>query len=141
MSKTIIWIEDDYDIIEPVVYPLRKAGYQIVNIPTTKEASEKLEDLRQADLILLDMFLPKGTGGKDFGAYPGRKFLQELRTEHQIETPIVVFTVLSDEELLKDLESLGANGIVRKPIRSSLLKDYIENVLQKHSADSLIKEQ
>lgn len=135
MSKTIIWIEDDYDIIEPVVYPLRKAGYQIINISNTKEASERLEELREADLILLDMFLPKGSGGKDFGAYPGRKLLQELRTFHEITTPIVVFTVLSDDDLLNDLKSLGADDIVRKPVRSSVLKEHIEKVLQRYEKE------
>lgn len=130
MSKTIIWIEDDYDIIEPVVYPLRKAGHQIINISTTKEASERLDELKQADLILLDMFLPAGTGGKDLGSYPGSKFLQQLRNDHQINTPVVVFTVLSDEELLKKLEKL-ADDIVRKPVRPSVLKQHVEDVLSR----------
>lgn len=132
MSKTIIWIEDDYDIIEPVIYPLRKAGYTIINISNTKEASEKLTELKNADLILLDMFLPKGNGGKDFGEYPGYMLLKELREVHQITTPVIVFTVISNEELRTRLERLGIDGIVYKPIRPSKLKEIVDDVFQKY---------
>jgi CheY-like chemotaxis protein len=131
MSKNIIWIEDDYDIIEPVIYPLRKAGYTVVNISNTKEASDKIEELKQADLILLDMFLPKGNGGEDFGLYPGYKLLQQLRTINKVKTPVIVFTVITNEELCKDLEELGINDIVYKPIRPSKLKEAIDKVFQK----------
>ena len=32
MSRTIIWIEDDVDIIGPVVRPLERAGFQIIRL-------------------------------------------------------------------------------------------------------------
>ena len=131
MPKTIVWIEDDYDVIQPALYPLEKAGYRILNIRNTTEALENLEQLRQADLILLDLFLPPGTGGRDFGSYPGVQFFRELREAHHIETPVVVFTVLSQADLLKELNDLGAADIVRKPVRPSELKERVERVLER----------
>lgn len=131
MAKTIIWIEDDYDVIQPVIYPLEKAGYTIVNQRSTKEALSDLERLRTADLILLDMFLPPGTDGLDFGSYPGLQFFRELRVVHHIDTPVVVFTVLSQASLLAELTALGAADIVRKPVRPSELKDRVERVLNR----------
>jgi CheY-like chemotaxis protein len=132
MPKTIAWIEDDYDMIQPVVYPLEKAGYRIINIPNTKEALKNLEQLRQVDLILLDLFLPPGTGGRDFGSYPGVQLFRELREIYQVETPIVVFTVLSQAYLLEELKELGAADIVRKPVRPSELKERVERVLERN---------
>lgn len=132
MSKTIVWIEDDYYVIQPVVYPLEKAGYNIVNIPDTKEAVEKLDLLRQADLILLDMLLPRGLEGQDFGDYPGLKFFRELRNKYKVKTPVVVFTVLTQGNLIKELNELGAEDIVRKPIRPSELKERVERVLSRN---------
>jgi CheY-like chemotaxis protein len=129
MSKTIIWIEDDYDIIEPVIYPLRKAGYTIINIPTTKEAIEKLEELKKADLLLLDTSLPSGDGGRDYGDYPGLKLLQDLRKISDFKTPVVIFTVIRNEELRKQLEELKIEGIVYKPVRPSELKEVIDKIL------------
>ncbi|MEK7725477.1 MAG: response regulator [Acidobacteriota bacterium] len=134
MSKTIIWIEDDYDIIEPVIYPLRKAGYKVINIENTKEAVEKLAELKNADLILLDMFLPKGSGGKNFGEYPGYMLLKELRDDCQITTPVVVLTVISNGELRTELEKLVIDGIIYKPVRPSKLKEIVDEVFQKYEA-------
>jgi CheY-like chemotaxis protein len=131
VSRTIIWIEDDYAVIQPVVYPLIKAGYNIVNIPDTKEAIEKIDQLRDADLILLDLFLPTGTGGHDFGNYPGIQFFRNLRQIHKIDTPVVVFTVLSQASLLTELTELGAADIIRKPVRPSHLKERVERVLER----------
>ncbi|HKR14410.1 MAG TPA: response regulator [Pyrinomonadaceae bacterium] len=129
MSKTIVWIEDEYDIIYPVIYPFEKAGYQVINISNTKAALDQLEQLRQADLILLDTFLPPGADGKDYGNYPGVRFFRELREVHNIQTPVVVFTVLAHSQLLEEFKQLGAADIVRKPVRPSELKERVERVL------------
>lgn len=40
--------------------PLEEAGYQIVRLPTIRAALESLDQLRKADLILMDMILPLG---------------------------------------------------------------------------------
>jgi CheY-like chemotaxis protein len=129
MAETIVWIEDDYDVIQPVVYPLEKAGYRIINYRSTQEALSSLDELRSATVILLDMFLPPGTDGLDFGNYPGLQLFKELRHVHQIITPVVVFTVLSQPALLEELKSLGAADIVRKPVRPSELKERVERVM------------
>lgn len=59
MAKTIVWIEDDIDIIEPVVRPLELAGYTFVKLRTIAEALNVIEVIRQADLVLLDMIFAK----------------------------------------------------------------------------------
>ena len=129
MSKTIIWIEDDTDIIDPVVRPLERAGYEIIRIPTAHEALESVEQIQQADLILLDMILRPGNTDREFSRYSGLDILRELRETHKVTTPVVALTVVTRDETRQRLHELGVVDIIRKPVRPSELKDRVEQVL------------
>ena len=131
MAKTIVWIEDDIDIIEPVVRPLELAGYTFVKLRTIAEALNAIEVIRQADLVLLDMILPPSHIDREFGRYPGRKLLEILRKEYGIVTPVIALTVVTQTEVLEDLWKLGVADVLRKPIRPSVLKQRVEDVLQR----------
>lgn len=131
MAKTIVWIEDDIDIIEPVVRPLELAGYTFVKLRTIAEALNAIEVIRQADLVLLDMILPPSQIDREFGRYPGRKLLEILRKEYGIVTPVIALTVVTQPEVLEDLVKLGVADILRKPIRPSVLKQRVEEILQR----------
>lgn len=136
MPKTIVWIEDDTDIIEPVVYPLKQAGYTIVPLRTVKEALDSIEQIRNADLILLDMLLPPGPldtfpSGRKFNRFTGKQLLEELRMiYHLTDIPVIVLSVVHREEVLQELKSLGVNEVLRKPIRPSVLKARVEEALE-----------
>lgn len=130
MAKTIIWIEDDTDVIAPVVRPLERAGHQFVRLHTVAEALEAVEKIREADLILLDMILPPGQTEREFGRYPGKDVLYELREIHGVTTPVVALTVVTREEVIQQLKALGVADIVRKPVRPSELRDRVEKVLE-----------
>lgn len=131
MGKTIVWIDDDTDIIDAVVRPLELAGHRIVRVNTVAEAltPDVLERIRQADLLLLDMILTPGAIEREFSRYPGKDILQELREVHGITTPVIVLTVVRNPEVLRQLEQLGVAEIVHKPVRPSVLKERVEEVL------------
>lgn len=129
MSKTIVWIEDDIDIIGPVVRPLERAGFQIVRMRTAKEVFDNINKLHEADLILLDMLLPDGGSGFDLGRYTGLDIFRELKQHHDLSTPVVVLTVVAREEVRKNLRDLGVADIIRKPVRPSELKERIEQII------------
>ena len=131
MAKTIVWIEDDIDIIEPVVRPLELAGYTFVKLRTIAEALNAIDVIRQADLVLLDMILPPSQIDREFGRYPGRKLLEILRKEYGIVTPVIGLTVVTQPEVLEDLANLGVADVLRKPIRPSVLKQRVEDVLER----------
>jgi len=38
MDKTIVWNENDTDVIDPVVRPLERAGHQFIRLHTVREA-------------------------------------------------------------------------------------------------------
>jgi DNA-binding response OmpR family regulator len=133
MPKNIVWIEDDAPIIEPVVRPLRNAGYQIVVYPTVSEALEAVEEMRTADLILLDMILPPGSSQQELGPYPGLFILRQLRKKHDVTTPVIAFTVVTRDRLVGELRELGVADVLNKPILPSELKQRVEEVLSSSS--------
>jgi CheY-like chemotaxis protein len=130
MPKTIIWIEDDTDIIDPVVRPLELAGHRFVRLRTATEALNAVQQIREADLILLDMILRPGQTKQEFGRYPGLDVLRELRKVQGVTTPVVALTVVTREEVLHQLKELDVADIVRKPVRPSELKERVERVLE-----------
>lgn len=136
MSKTVIWIEDDTDIIDPVVRPLELAGHHFVRLRNVKEALDAVDQIRQADLILLDMILPPGEMEWEQGTqsrYPGLEVLRRLREVHDIGVPIIALTVVTRTETHQKLREFGVVDIVNKPVRPSVLKARVERVLNSRS--------
>lgn len=129
MTKTIVWIEDDVDIIAALVRPLERAGYTFLEYRTANEALNAIDQLRAADLILLDMILQPGTNNHTFGRYPGLDILRALRDVHHIKTPVIALTVVTRDEVLEQLRELGVADIIRKPIRPTELKSRVERIL------------
>lgn len=135
MSKTIVWIEDDTDIIDPVVRPLERAGHNIRRINTVEQALASLDEIRNSDLILLDMFLPTGEAEGPFSHYPGLDLLQLLRDEHGIATPVVAFSVVTNSVVHTKLLRLDVKSIVRKPVLPSELKAAVDRALSEEWQD------
>ena len=129
MPRTIAWIEDDVDIIGPVIRPLERAGYTVIRFRTVKEVFDNVPQLRKADLILLDMLLPHGGFEGELSRYTGLDIFKSLRHTHEVNTPIVALTVVAREEVRQSLRELGVTDIIRKPVRPSELKERIEEIL------------
>lgn len=129
MPKTIVWIEDDVDIIGPVIRPLERAGYKIICLRTAKDVFDNVQKILDADLVLLDMLLPDGGLSMELGRYTGLDIFRELKMKHNLSTPVVALTVVAREEVRNTLRELGAADIIRKPVRPSELKERIEHIL------------
>lgn len=129
MSKKIVWIEDDIDVIYPLVRPLERAGYQITTFTNALDALNKIEELRQADLILLDLLFSPGFEGPNLGEYPGLGFLHKLRKEFQITVPVIVLSVIRREDILEKLRAFNDVHIIHKPVLPSYLKEQVERAL------------
>lgn len=130
-NKTIVWIDDDIAIIDPVVHPLERAGYHILRIESVKEALNALDAIRNADLILLSMTLPHGRDYDVELQFPfwGMQLLYELRKHYDVMTPVIAFTGMDSPEIRRQLRRLGVAEIVHKPVRPSELKAQVEKVL------------
>jgi CheY-like chemotaxis protein len=131
MSKTIVWADDDIGIIRSTIRPLTNAGYRFVELRSVKEALNKIELIRKADLLLFDMILPPGeeNSNLELSRYPGLDLLEVLFNKYQIEMPVVVLTVVTNKEIYKRLKALNVVDIINKPVRPSILKEKIERIL------------
>jgi CheY-like chemotaxis protein len=124
-GRTIAWIEDDIDVIDPVVKPLRQVGFQILEFRTYSEAVAHLEELSSCDLILLDLILPPGMEEVSDSKYLGLELLKYLRKAN-IKAPVVIFSVVAEiiDITREELQELNATT-VSKPVRPLQLKSHI----------------
>lgn len=129
MPRRIVWIEDDTPIIRAVVRPLENAGYDIEIYSDVGDALDHVDQIRSADLILLDMILPPGAFQGELGRYPGLYILEQLRRKHDVTTPVIALTVVSRSTLHDELRALGVADILNKPVLPSELKQRVEEVL------------
>ncbi len=129
MIKNIVWIEDDIGIIRPVVRPLENAGHRITFMSDIKTALENMDVIRHADLLLIDMIFPPGGTDEHFPRYSGLGLLEKMRNELKITTPVVILTVVTNEEAHEELKKLDVADIIHKPVRPSELKERVEKVL------------
>jgi CheY-like chemotaxis protein len=109
MSNThkILLVEDEPNIIDLYSIVLKKAGY---NFKIAVDGNQGLQEILnyQPDLVFLDIMLPGITG------------LDILRAVRQdplyanVKTKIVILTNLADEDILKQIEELKADGYILK---------------------------
>lgn len=102
MAQRILVVEDEPAIAESVAYALRRDGFDAVTAGDIEAAGQAVDG---AQLILLDLMLPDGSG-----------FDLIHRWRHAgIETPIIVLSSRDDEsDRIAALES-GADDYVTKP--------------------------
>jgi CheY-like chemotaxis protein len=130
MAYTIVWIDDDTDILDPVVKLMERAGHSILRMRSVGEALQKVEMIRYCDLILLDIILPLGEASGEYGRYSGLGLLAELRDQHEIKLPVVVLSVITNPQAQAQFEKLGVKDVIRKPVLPSTLKQRVEQVLE-----------
>lgn len=98
----VLLVDDDPALLEVLGAYLRGAGFEVLE---AKDGEKALELFPRADLIILDLMLPK---------LDGFRVLAEVRRERP-ELPILMLTARGEEEeRVKGLE-LGADDYVVKP--------------------------
>lgn len=96
MNKiTILWVDDEIDLLKPHILFLEARDYQVVTCKSGQEALEELKDTK-ADIVFLDENMP---------GISGLETLTEIKAiDHTI--PVVMITK-SEEELIME-EAIGA---------------------------------
>lgn len=127
----IAWIDDDNEAISPLLNPLRDEGADVMPYGSIEEALSGLNEIRRSDLIILDLILPteeehgetRGRSHVSFllkeesaeEKYPaGVGLLRRLRKEG-VEAPVMVYSVVANEKIHKELRQLGVKSIIVKP--------------------------
>ncbi len=124
-SKRILAVEDEADILEVILYNLRKEGFEVVGVGDGEEGLDRaLED--PPDLVLLDLMLP----GLD-----GLEICRRLRYEASTRRlPIIMLTAKGEEaDVVLGLE-VGADDYLVKPFRPRELLARVRAVLRRSEA-------
>jgi two-component system, OmpR family, alkaline phosphatase synthesis response regulator PhoP len=122
----ILLIEDEPYILELYSIVLSKAGYEF---KVAKDGNDGLEEIKKyrPDLVFLDIMLPHKTG---------LEILKTVRTDpayKDLETKIVILTNLADENIIKQINDLHADGYLLKvDISPTDLVDTIESFFGKN---------
>ncbi len=119
MSKRILVIDDDPDILEILNIVFEQEGYEVILSATGTEA-EHIEELHP-DLVLLDIrLMGAGRNGADICA----------RIKSKPETKDLPVILLSSEDDIEAIsEECGANEYVSKPFMLSQLLTKVHNIL------------
>lgn len=116
MPKVMI-VEDDEDILFVVTFILKQNGFSVIAISDGEKAI--LEALNEKpDLILFDINL---------GRYDGRQLCLELKTVHNVQVPILLFS--ANVTLASSIDTYKADGFIAKPFDMDLLVNTVRKEL------------
>jgi two-component system OmpR family response regulator len=101
--RTILLVEDDRDVRAALQAVLLDEGFQVLAAPNGYDALASIEHHR-LDVIILDWMMP---------VVDGSRFVQALRAEYRITTPVLVITAgrVSRDEAI----AAGADDYLQKP--------------------------
>lgn len=126
MTKKILCIEDDPDMIEYIKLILGKAGYEVIGADGGVEGLEAMRE-KQPDLILLDLMMP----GMD-----GAEVLLHKKKDPAIRNiPVIALTALNSpfDQIMWLARTDMQDFIVKSKLPRRELIARIERVLQTHS--------
>ncbi len=121
MSKKILVVDDEKDIVEMLKYNLQKEGYKVISAYNGKEALERAQ--QRPDLILLDIMMP---------VMDGFQTLKALKQNKDTESIPVLFLTAKGAETdeIVGLE-IGAEDYIVKPISIGKILARIRTVLRR----------
>ena len=120
MSKKILLVDDEEDLVETISMRLEANNYDVISAYDGQEALKKARE-EKPDLIILDIMLPKLDG------YQVCRMLKFDRTLNKI--PIIMLTAMGQEEDQKTGVDVKADAYIIKPFDSKVLMDKVKELL------------
>ena len=96
MGTTILWADDEIDLLKPHILFLQSKGYNVIPVVSGNEALDALEK-EVVDIIFLDENMPGLSGIETI------KKIKALQTN----IPIVMITKSEEEHIMED--AIGSN--------------------------------
>ena len=106
MSKRILIVDDEPDLLRVTAFMLKSLGYEILTANNGQEAIKMIQDQR-VDLVLLDFFLP------DISGFDICRQVKEDETLSH--PPVILFTAGDASMIAKQVVLCGADGYITKP--------------------------
>ncbi len=121
MSKTVLLIEDEPNIIEAISFILSRDGWTVVTHSNGHDANQVIQ-AKSPDLVILDVMLP-GKSGFDI--------LRDLRLEHSSDAlPVLMLTARGQAKDREMAETLGVNRFMTKPFSNSDVREAVRDLVQ-----------
>lgn len=111
-------IDDQAENVEVMGRLLIANGVNYHAIYDTTQLESVMKEIGSIDIVFLDLEMPNRTG---------YEILEVLRTEFQLETPIIACTVHSNE--IAHARAVGFDGFIAKPLDLNLFPSQLFNVL------------
>ena len=116
-------MDDDKDLAQSLIDVLAMMGHKVKDTPDGEEAvrvyKEALESGSPFDVVILDLTVPGGMGGKEAARL--------IRQCHK-EARICVSTGYSNEMLLSEYREYGFDGVLMKPYKVEDLRNCLRKV-------------
>ncbi len=118
-EKTILLVDDDYEIIESLRIALEARGYKIL-VARDGNQGLAMAEREDPDLVILDMMMPKRSGFL---------VLEKLRRNQKGEDellPVIMITANEGSRHKAYAEMLGVHDYIRKPFAMDKLLDSVD---------------
>ena len=124
MSKRILIIEDELDLIQALKLRLEANGYEISEALDGQEGLNKARE-EKPDLVILDIRLPK---------LDGFKVCRMLKFDEKYQKiPIIMLTARIQQADIQQGIEAGADAYITKPYKAADLLKKIKELLTKNS--------
>lgn len=121
-SANILVVDDERDLLDLVVYNLKKSGYETLTAGDGKQALSQVSKT-QPDLIILDVMMP---------GLSGTEVLTRLRADPATaKLPVILLTAKSEEVDQVVGLTVGADDYVTKPFSMKVLMARVESLLRR----------
>ena len=118
-KSTILVIEDDLDVLSSFIKHFVLLGFEVITATDGMEGLKRIDE-GGYDLVITDIVMPfvSGVG-----------VVTTLKTKRP-EVPVIAITGYGKEPEAAAMEK-KADLVLSKPVRMSVLKDHVENLLYK----------
>lgn len=121
MSKRILVVEDEPDILSAIEFGLKKTGYEVITAADGKDGFAKAKK-ENPNLIILDLMLPLVDGYKICSLLKADKRYKDI--------PIIIFTALTQESDKQMGKEAKADAYITKPFKFDILLAKIKELLK-----------
>ena len=129
ISKHVLVVDDDPDILDAISMVLESQGYQLIFACDGLECLDRLSS-EKPDLMILDLLMPKLDG---FAVY---KELQSPKWAEYRDMPILILSSVREEASRRRYEletgqKLKPDEYIEKPILPEVLLGCVENLFKR----------
>lgn len=123
----LLWIEDDFLLLDGLLAPLKREGVTITTVADYKSAQEAMESASNFDIAIVDLIIPHDQ--PEPSEPLGLSLVEQLK-ETAPDLPIMVLTVIRDKDIDIRLEKLGVHIMHKGAVLPSILCEKVREIVE-----------